>query len=86
MAKLDPIILSGKMVMTNMLNMTVPREAVGIHIRLLNSLSNTLADLESMRVIFDDPIRGLGGMNSYSNDANTFIGALNTMSQYLVKP
>ena len=84
-AKLDPIIKVNKTVINQMLNITVPREAVSFHLNLLNSLSNTLADLESIRVLFSDPVRSLAGINSFDEHRTSLVASINAISLYLAK-
>lgn len=85
LAKLDPIINANKTIIIEFLNINVPKNAVSIHLALLNSFSSILADLEAMRVVFEDPIRSFSAINRYDGDKSNFITALNALSQFLVK-
>ncbi len=80
---LDPIIAANKKVISDMLNVTVPKAAVTLHLNLMNALSDMLSDTESMRVFFADPTRSLGAIRNYQEHMATFIDALSAMNKYL---
>jgi hypothetical protein len=82
---LDPIISANKVIISDFLSIQVPKGAVSVHLTLLNALSNTLEDLESMRSLFDDPLKGFGAIKFYDTHTTEFINSLNSMSAYLVK-
>jgi len=67
--KLDPVILTGKNLIKDLLSMEVPVNVVGAHILLLNTFSGILADVEAMRVSFDDPVKAFSALGQYQKDA-----------------
>jgi len=80
MAKLDPIILLNKSLLTDLLSVKVPEKAVVVHLSLLNTSSNILSDLEALRVVFTDPVRSLTAVSQYPGhelDLKTAIENLN---------
>lgn len=83
--QLDPIILTTKSTVTDLLNIEVPADAVGVHLDLLNGSSNILNDLEGMRVSFTDPIRSFVVLNQYSTHITNIQTALTKMSSYFTK-
>jgi len=82
-AKLDPIILAGKGIISDLLEMEVPKEAVIMHLSLLNASSNLLLNLEQMRVTLTDPIRSFAGANQYPQHMTEFQTALANLTAYL---
>ncbi|MEQ1500185.1 MAG: hypothetical protein ABL917_02310 [Parcubacteria group bacterium] len=85
MNKLDPIIAVNKQIIDSLLQIDVPSEIVATHLLLLNALSRTLADLESIRVTFDDPVKSLSALKQYPQDVTALINSINGMGQYLLK-
>ena len=82
---LDSAITACKTIISDLLNISVPKEAVTVHLNLLNSFSKMLADLESLHLIFDDPVKSLNGINQYDSDKIEFINAVDEMSKYILK-
>ena len=79
---LDSIIEANKGVVSDLLKMEVPSDATTLHLAVLNSSSNILSDLESMRQVFSDPVKSLSGIKQYSGDINTFVDALGKIQVY----
>ena len=82
-SKLDPIILAGKGIISDLLNMEVPKEVVTLHLFLLNASSNLLSNLEQMRVTLTDPVRSFAGANHYSKHITEFQTAITNLNLYL---
>ncbi|MEQ1666366.1 MAG: hypothetical protein ABL927_13430, partial [Bdellovibrionales bacterium] len=82
---LDPIISACKVAINDLLNIPVPKEAITVHLNLLNSFSKMLADLESLHLIFDDPVKSLSGITQYDEDKAEFINSTKKMSEYILK-
>ncbi len=82
---LDPIIATNQTIIREFLSIQVPKTAVPVHLALLNALSNTLENIESMRQLFDDPLKGFAAIKFYDAYASEFINSLNAMSEFLVK-
>lgn len=80
--KLDPIILLTKNLITELVNFKVPEKAAGVHLDLLNNVSNLLADLEAMRVVFIDPVKSLSGVQKYISDLYNFNTAINKLDTF----
>lgn len=81
--KIDNVILVNKGIISDFLAIQVPKQAVKIHLDLMNSFSKILYDLEAMRVFFDDPVRGLIGLNNYKNHILEFLNALENLNEYI---
>ena len=62
--------------------MEVPKDAVTVHLALLNTFSNILSNLEALRGSSVDPIGGMVGMSQYNNNINSLKTALSNMNVY----
>jgi hypothetical protein len=82
---IDPTIALAKKGINDLLNLAVPKEAVDLHLKLINSISNMLENLESLRVVFSDPVKGLSGIKFYDEYKTNFVNSINEMSEYLSK-
>lgn len=82
--KLDPIIADYKKIILDMISMSVPSDAVQIHLALLNNTSNVLFSIESMRASFSDPIKGLLGMDRYGLYMNNLAISISDMQKYFM--
>jgi hypothetical protein len=85
LARLDPIIALNKGLINDFLNAEVPSDATLVHLNILNSISALLADLEAMRQVIADPVRGILGIKQYNTDIGKFSTALNNMNLYFAK-
>lgn len=68
--RLDPLIVTGRTLIKNLLSMEVPANVSGAHILLLNSFSSILADVEAMRISLDDPVKAFTALGQYQKDAS----------------
>jgi hypothetical protein len=84
-AKLDYIISQNKGLLNDMLALQVPKNAVTIHLSLLNSASNVLANLEAMRLVLGDPVRGLAGIGEYSQNIMRLQDVLTKTTTYFTE-
>lgn len=82
LAKIDPVIKSSQSFMNDLLGMEVPVSAVKVHLGVLNAMSDFLFDLQAMRMVFVDPVKGLTSIGEYNNDLNNFVTALKKINQY----
>ena len=66
--KLDPIILGYKQILADLQKMSVPSEAVNLHLELLNNTNIVATDVENMKSTLSDPIKGLIGIKRFQGD------------------
>ena len=85
LAKLDPIILSNKGFLTDLLSVEVPEKAVTVHLALLNASSNILSDLEGMRLVFVDPVRSLTAVGQYNNHISDLKTAVENIAGFFAQ-
>lgn len=85
LAKLDPIILTNKGLLTDLLNIEVPQKAVKVHLELVNATSNLLSDLEALRVAFSDPVRSLTTISAYESHIFDFNKATQNIKTYFAQ-
>lgn len=83
LTKLDPIILTAKNFINDLVGIQVPQDAVQVHLDIINSSSNMLSDLEAIRALFTDPVKGLSGVSQYTAHLANFQTAVENMSTYL---
>lgn len=81
---LDPIIQSYRAIINDLLVISIPSDAVTIHVELLNSMSAILESIESMRVIFTDPVRSLSGINNYGTNIENVAMVVKKFNYYFV--
>ena len=81
-AQLDPIIAGYQNILNDSIKMSVPSEAEQIHLEFVNNLSLVLVDLQNMRQIVDDPVKGLIGVKPYQNDYTNFDLSLQKIGAY----
>jgi len=82
LSKLDPFIAVSKNIINDLLTMSVPQDAAPYHLALLNSYSSFLSDLQGMRVVFDDPIRGFAAINQYNASLVSYQNATKSIDIY----
>src|SRR3989344_2665539 len=85
LAKLDPIILQNRGLLSDLLLVEVPKNAVVVHLALLNAFSNILSDLEAIRVVFTDPVRSLTAVSQYQLDESSLKTALNNINSFFAR-
>lgn len=83
--KLDGIIAQSKGFIDDLLKLETPKNAVALHLSLLNSASLLLSNLEAMREILNDPIRGLSGIGQYSQTLLQVNLAIENFSKYFIQ-
>ena len=83
--RLDPVIVVGKSMVSDLLNMEIPANAVTMHLALLNAFSNILSNLEDMREISTDPVRAFAGMSKYSQHILELQTALRNVDVYFLQ-
>ncbi len=82
LAQLDPIISSLRGVLSDMLNMTIPSDAVVPHLDFIIALSNVLANTEAMRQAFTDPVRSFAALSMYDEHTQDLAVAINNLNKY----
>ncbi len=85
LAELDPIIASEKAGIVDLLAVNIPSDAVNIHIALLNALSNLLANTESFRVTFSDPVKSFAAVSQYPQHILDTKSAIQNLETYFLK-
>ena len=83
-AKLDYIIFQNKAFLKELLALEVPKTTVSLHLSLLNSSSNLLANLEAMRVVLLDPIKGLAGIGQYTQSVSDVNLSLQKLNRFFI--
>jgi len=83
-AELDLPISIGRAIIEDFLTMTVPADAVEIHLNLLNTGSDVLADAEGLRELFTDPVKGLLALK-FKERAEKMASAMTDLNNYFVK-
>jgi hypothetical protein len=83
--KLDSIMEANKLIIKDFLAMDVPSDLKNLHLRLLNSTSKTLADIEGMRMTFTDPIRSYIGLNQWVDDTQNLQNAIIDINNYYIE-
>ncbi len=81
-AKLDPIIASYQILLGNMLKAPTPKDATGLHLEFVNSISAVLSDLSAIRQTFIDPVKALSAISIYKQDYTTMSLAIQKIETY----
>lgn len=63
--KLDPIISSYENILNKMLKVSTPKEAVQIHLYILDSTNQMLQTIKNFRNVFEDPVSGMVSIGNY---------------------
>lgn len=82
LSRLDPIIAGYKGLIGDFLQISVPSDAVSIHLNLLNSMSDVLSNIEGMRQTFSDPLRGFVATSQYKKHALDLSLAMKNLEEY----
>ncbi len=81
-AEIGTYVTGTKYVLTSLLATKVPSDLAQLHLKLVNSVSNVLSDLEAMEKAIDDPVRGYIGMTKYPLDTEEAQGVIYQISAY----
>lgn len=81
--KLDPIIQADRGVLTDLLAMTIPSDAVAVHLAFVNAVSNILANTESIRQTYEDPVKGFVGLSQFKPHSLEIINAIKNISLFV---
>lgn len=84
-AKLDPLVATSKSLITDLLSVAVPIDAVKIHLDLINAVSSLSVNLESMRGVLNDPVKTMASISTYNQNILSFANALKNLNVYFVK-
>ncbi len=82
LALLDTIIVADKGVISDFVNMTIPSDAVQVHLDFVNSASDVLSNTEAMRQTFSDPIKSFAGLSQYNPHVTQMMIALKNLEVY----
>ena len=83
---LAPIITEHAEALQGFLALTVPADAVSLHLEIVNSISDVITDLEGMEQYFTDPILAFSGGLRYEIDMEEIAQALVAInSRYFTK-
>lgn len=82
--KLDSLIVIYKGIISDLLVITIPSDAVGIHLALINAMSNVLDNVEAMRVTFNDPVRAFAAVSQYKQHMTDIRFATKQINDYFV--
>jgi hypothetical protein len=80
--KLNPIIAGYNQMISDLIKIPVPSEAVNIHLELLNNTSIVATDIESMKSTLTDPIKGLVGIKQFQINYNNFSLSVQKIEAY----
>ncbi len=83
LAKLDDDLAVYQNITHALLVMAVPESFVSLHLAMLNDISTITASINSMKLVFDDPITAMGGIQSYPSAAGNFIPILQSVKSLL---
>ena len=82
LVELEPFVSAFRIVTSEVLKMEVPSTLVNLHLKLLNTSSNLTANIEAMRGMLYDPVKGFIGANKFSDNFVEFEIALENINTY----
>ena len=82
LAPIQKTINMHKLAVTELLELSVPKDAQLVHVRLVNSLSQVIPLLENMANVFNDPAHGLESGQEYLKRASGFFWATENINVY----
>lgn len=82
LGKLDSIIVARKGIVVDLINMEVPKDAIELHLDVVNGYSNVLANLEAIRAAFTDPVMSFAGTSQYQAHTLELKDALTNLNAY----
>ena len=83
LAKLEPIINTYQAILDDMLTVRVPKDAVGIHLDVLNGLSRVLGNIKGMKKTLQDPVVGMQAFSQYPKSIEMMVDAFNASADFL---
>ena len=81
-AKIDPIIATYQIILTGLLDITVPPSLAKIHLDIVNAMSERLMVAKLLRSVNSDPAAGLEGAGRYLNGLQDLSSAMGALKQY----
>lgn len=83
--KLDPLIKKYTTLEDSLKNLSVPKTAIMLHIELINAISATKDGIEAMRIVSEDPLKAVVGINSYTEASQNIVPAILLIKKYLLE-
>ncbi len=80
--QLNPIINGYNTIITNLISVTVPKNALTLHIHLINDISRVRDDIQDMSTTFNDPVKALLSMNDYRQSVSSLVSDLTQIKTY----
>ncbi len=84
LAELNPLIVNFKGVVSDLASMSVPADATQVHLDFLNAYSNILANLESMKLTFSDPVKSFAAVSQYKQHLADLQTAVQKIDAYFL--
>ena len=82
--RITPIVASYQGVIKDLLTMTVPADAINLHLALLNSVSDVLDNIESIQVSFSDPAKSFIAIGQYEKNITARDTAITNLEYYSI--
>ena len=82
LVELEPFVTAFRIVTSELLKMEVPSTLAPLHLKLLNTSSNLTANIEAMRGMLYDPVKGFIGANKFSDNFAEFEVNLENINTY----
>lgn len=80
--KINPMISGYNQILSDLIKMPVPSEAVNLHLELTNVVSEIISDVDSMKNTLIDPVKGLTAIKLYQSDYSNFILSIQKFGAY----
>lgn len=80
---LDKVVLVYENIAKEMTLMRVPETFTKVHMDIVNSLKGIVVGIKDVQIIFDDPIKGLGGMKVYDENMSLLFTAFKALNLFI---
>lgn len=64
------------------LSLEVPKDIASLHLSLINAFAGVADGLKKMKIIFEDPIAGMAGLDQYKESSFSFSVAINDLNGF----
>ncbi len=81
--RLNIIVDASNGLIHDFLAVEVPSSAVNVHLSLMNSVSNIAITTESMKELYNDPVKAMIGLSQYNTYIASFQKSLTSINSYL---